>query len=98
MSKCCVTFFDLWQKKPSKYLYIFDYQNKQQYNSAFWTHLPRVSDSDQGTDGVKGSCSTDQQMGLVVMLQDLDVVCTLRLLEDIQEIKHLVEGEVGRGW
>lgn len=45
-----------------------------------------MSHSDQGTNGVKGSCSTDQQMGLVVLLQDLDVVCALRLLEEIQKL------------
>lgn len=31
-------------------------------------HLPFVSHSDQNTDRVKGSCSTHQQMGLVVLL------------------------------
>lgn len=54
----------------------------------FGTHLPCVSYSDQPTNGVKGSCSTDKQMGLVVMLQDLDVVCALRLLEDIQRLSE----------
>ena len=43
-----------------------------------------MSHSDQATDGVKGSCSADQQMGLVVLLQDLDVVRTLGLLEEMQ--------------
>lgn len=43
-----------------------------------------MSHSDQATGGVKGSCSADQQMGLVVLLQDLDVVRALGLLEEIQ--------------
>lgn len=54
-----------------------------------------MSHSDQGTDGVKGSRSADQQMGLVVLLQDLDVVRTLRLLEE-DTIDEVVGG-VGCG-
>ena len=56
-----------------------------------------MSHSDQDTNWVKGSRSTDQQMGLVVLLQDLDVVSTLRLLEEIQAAVGGTEGGWVRG-
>lgn len=40
-----------------------------------------MSHLDQCTDGVEGSGSASHQMGLVVLLQDFDVVCTFMLLE-----------------
>lgn len=43
-----------------------------------------MSHSGQATDGVEGSRSADQQVGLVVLLQDLDVVSALWLLEEQQ--------------
>lgn len=55
-------------------------------NSVTITYLSFVSHFDQSTDRVEGSCPTNQQMGLIVLLQHFDVVCTLRLLEEIQTL------------
>ena len=66
------------------------------FNSLLGTHLPRVTNPGQGTDGIKSAGPAHQQMGLVVLLQDLDVVCTLRLLEEMKTFK--LTGGLGRVW
>lgn len=53
-------------------------------NKKKWTYLSWLSHLSEATNRVEGSGSADQQMGLVVLLQDLDVVSALWLLEEVQ--------------